>query len=161
MLPDIVPPPPPPPPPIYAVPYGALAWGWYDGAAGLTNLCGAHGAPKEFSLWIRSQDVSTWIAGTIACCKITYQCWRAAFLNWKHYIVYLMWGHMCIEQIYLKVWLSGIAVACVCLCVCVSVCVSITSFPRDNSSPVQARITNFGVQVQKVHIVFGVIGLDL
>ena len=35
-----------------------------------------------------------------------------------------------------------------CVCVCLSVCQSRVC-PRDNSSPVQARITKFGVQMQK------------
>ena len=40
-------------------------------------------------------------------------------------------------------WPSGIVVACVCLCVCPSVRQS-RACPRDNSSPVQARITKLG-----------------
>ena len=52
------------------------------------------------------------------------------------------------------------------LCVCVSVCVCQSRVcPRDNSLPVQARITKFGAQMQntlvKVPIVCGVIDLDL
>ena len=43
-------------------------------------------------------------------------------------------------------WPSGIVVACVC--VSVSLCQSLAC-PRDNSRPVQARITKFGTQVYK------------
>ena len=35
------------------------------------------------------------------------------------------------------------------VCVCLPVCVSITSCPRDNSGPVQARIAKFGPKMQK------------
>ena len=48
-------------------------------------------------------------------------------------------------------WPSGIVVACVCVCVCLSVCLCVCQSrvcPRDNSSPVQARITKFGAQMQ-------------
>ena len=45
-------------------------------------------------------------------------------------------------------WHSGIVVACVCVCVCLSVCQSLAC-PRDNSGPVQARITKFGPKMQK------------
>ena len=47
-------------------------------------------------------------------------------------------------------WPSGIVVACVCVCTCVcqSVCQSLAC-PRDNSGPVQARITKFGPKMQK------------
>ena len=47
-------------------------------------------------------------------------------------------------------WPSGIVVACVrvCVCVCVCVCLSLAC-PRDNSGPVQARITKFGPKMQK------------
>ena len=38
-------------------------------------------------------------------------------------------------------WPSGIVVACMCVSVCQSVCQSLVC-PRDNSGPVQARITN-------------------
>ena len=41
--------------------------------------------------------------------------------------------------------------ASVCVCVCVSVCLSVCQSrvcPRDNSSPVQTRITKFGAQMQ-------------
>ena len=41
-----------------------------------------------------------------------------------------------------QIWPSGIVVACVCLSVCPSVCQSRVC-PRDNSSPVSARITKF------------------
>ena len=44
--------------------------------------------------------------------------------------------------------LSSPASVCVCVCVCLSVCQSRVC-QRDNSSPVQARITKFGVQMQK------------
>ena len=57
---------------------------------------------------------------------------------------------------------------CLRLCVCVSVCLCVCQSrvcPRDNSSPVQARITKFGAQMQntlvKVPIVLWVIDLDL
>ena len=46
-------------------------------------------------------------------------------------------------------WPPGVVVACVCVCVCLSVCVSITCCPRDNSGPVQARITKYGPKMQK------------
>ena len=58
-------------------------------------------------------------------------------------------------------WPSGIVVACVCVCVsvCLSVCQSRVC-PRDNSSPVQPRITTIGPEVRKtlvkIPIVFGV-----
>ena len=48
-------------------------------------------------------------------------------------------------------WPSGIVVAWVCVCVCLSVCLSVCQSrvcPRDNSSPVRARITKFGAQMQ-------------
>ena len=50
-------------------------------------------------------------------------------------------------------WLSGIVVACVCVCVsiCLSVCLSVCqslACPRDNSGPVQTRITKFGTKMQ-------------
>ena len=51
-------------------------------------------------------------------------------------------------------WPSGIVIACicvcvhVCMCVCQSVCQSLAC-PRDNSGPVQARITKFGPKMQK------------
>ena len=52
-----------------------------------------------------------------------------------------------------------------CVYVCVSVCVSITCCPRNNSGPLQARITKFGPKLQKtlfkVPIVWGAIDLDL
>ena len=50
-----------------------------------------------------------------------------------------------------RFWPSGIVVACVCVCVCLYVCLSVCQSrvcPRDNSSPVQARITKFGAQMQ-------------
>ena len=51
----------------------------------------------------------------------------------------------------------GIVIACICVSFCV--CVSVTSLLHDNSSPVQARITKFGADVQntliKIHIVLG------
>ena len=47
-------------------------------------------------------------------------------------------------------WPSGIVVACVCMCVHVFVCVCHSlACPRDNSGPVQARITKFGPKMQK------------
>ena len=67
-------------------------------------------------------------------------------------------------------WPSDIVVACACVCVCVrlSVCVCLCqSFTcsRDNSGPVQARITKFGPKMQKTllrSIIFcGLIDLDL
>ena len=45
-------------------------------------------------------------------------------------------------------WPSGIVVACVCVCVCLSVCQSLACL-RDNSGPIQARITKFGPKMQK------------
>ena len=48
-------------------------------------------------------------------------------------------------------WPSGIVVACVCVCMCVCVCLYVCQSrvcPCDNSSPVQARITKFGAQMQ-------------
>ena len=42
----------------------------------------------------------------------------------------------------------SVVVACVCVCVCLSVCQSLAC-PRDNSGPVQARITKFGPKMQK------------
>ena len=48
-------------------------------------------------------------------------------------------------------WPSGIVVACVCVCVCLSVCQSRVC-PRDNSSPVQARITKFWAQMQNTSV---------
>ena len=60
-------------------------------------------------------------------------------------------------------WPSGIVVACVCPSVSPSVRHQVC--PRDNPSPVQARITKFGPYVQKhlvmIPIVMGVIDLDL
>ena len=46
-------------------------------------------------------------------------------------------------------WPSGIVIACICVCVyvCLSVCQSLAC-PRDNSEPVQARITKFGPKMQ-------------
>ena len=56
-------------------------------------------------------------------------------------------------------WPSGIAVASVCLSVCLCVRQSLAC-PRDNLSPVQARITKFGPEEQntlvKIPIVLGV-----
>ena len=43
-------------------------------------------------------------------------------------------------------WPSGIVVACDCLWVCPSVRQS-RACPRDNSSPVSARITKFGPEM--------------
>ena len=52
---------------------------------------------------------------------------------------------------------------CVCLFVCLCVCQS-QVFPHDNSSPIQAGITNFGPEVQntlvRIPIFLGVIDLD-
>ena len=58
-------------------------------------------------------------------------------------------------------WPSGIVLACICVClsvclsvrlsVCLSVCLCVCQSrvcPCDNSSPVQARITKFGAQMQ-------------
>ena len=45
-------------------------------------------------------------------------------------------------------WPSGIVVACICVCVCLSVCQSLAC-PRNNSGPVQARISKFGPKMQK------------
>ena len=65
-------------------------------------------------------------------------------------------------------WPSAIVVACVCVCVSVCVCQSMCqslACPRDNSGPVQARITKFGPKMQntlvKVPIVLGVTDLEL
>ena len=56
-------------------------------------------------------------------------------------------------------WPSGIVVASVCLSVCLCVRQSLAC-PRDNLSPVQARITKFGPEEQntlvKIPIVLGV-----
>ena len=47
-------------------------------------------------------------------------------------------------------WPSGIVVARVCVCVCVYLCACQSlACPRDNSRPVQARITKFGPKMQK------------
>ena len=55
-------------------------------------------------------------------------------------------------------WPSGIVIACVCGSVCVCVYQS-RACPHDNSSPIQARITKFGPEMQNtlvwVPIVFG------
>ena len=45
-------------------------------------------------------------------------------------------------------WPSGIVIACVCVCVCQSVC-QLLACPCDNSGPVQARISKFGLKMQK------------
>ena len=49
-------------------------------------------------------------------------------------------------------WPSGIVVACVCVCICVSISVCVCQLlacPRDNSGPVQDRITKFWPKMQK------------
>ena len=51
-------------------------------------------------------------------------------------------------------WHSGIVIVCVCVCVfvCLSVCLSVCqsrACPHDNLGPVQARITKFGLKMQK------------
>ena len=63
---------------------------------------------------------------------------------------------MIIEQAFFtwgQCWPPGIVVACVYLCVqmCPSVCQSLAC-PRDNSGPVQARITKFGPKMQNTLI---------
>ena len=50
-------------------------------------------------------------------------------------------------------WRSGIVVACACACACVCVCPYVwmsqpRACPRENFSPVQARINIFGPEVQ-------------
>ena len=46
-------------------------------------------------------------------------------------------------------WPSGIVIACVCGSVCPCVCVyQSRACPHDNSSPIQARITKFGPEMQ-------------
>ena len=50
-------------------------------------------------------------------------------------------------------WPSGIVIACVCgsVCPCVCMCVCVyqsRACPHDNSSPIQARITKFGPEMQ-------------
>ena len=59
-------------------------------------------------------------------------------------------------------WPSGIVIACVCGSVCPCVCMCVyqsRACPHDNSSPIQARITKFGPEMQNtlvyVPIVFG------
>ena len=65
--------------------------------------------------------------------------------------------HFCKKKIfYLQLWASGNVVACVRVCVRLS---QIQVCPRDNLSPVQARMTKFGSEVQdtlvKICIVLG------
>ena len=72
---------------IWAFTYGAPAGEWYGRAAGPSDLCGALAAPTGVSLWITSQDVSTWSAGTITYCKVIWQCLWAAVWIWNHFTV--------------------------------------------------------------------------
>ena len=106
--------------------------------------------------------------------------WDAMTLTWRSYYYKQNGRHFAADNLKCiftlgQFWPSGIVIACVCLCprvrpcvsvsmcVCVCLCVCVCqslACPRDNSEPVEARITKFGLKMQKtlVRVPFVLVG---